>query len=184
MTLDCLEPPLETRGRLAALIDDAKVDAEKDSGRPDLSARRSLKLPNPQKIDATAEYWILLSPGSQPNSSSVEAAKFIAIDDDYEKPATGNSADAAKSSAGNSPVGSDKSDRAPDAKLQAALTAYATSLRAARFRYFFPAGETTKILPRGVLACSNIAHSCTFTPFPADQTYRLALTSFSSTATR
>ncbi|MGB7023172.1 MAG: DUF3857 domain-containing protein [Candidatus Acidiferrales bacterium] len=181
LALDCLSPPLETRGRLAALIGDAKVDAAKDSARPDLSARRSLKLPNPQKIDATAEYWILLSPGSEPNTSSVEAAKFIAIDDDYEKPSTGNSA-ATNSSAGNSPVGSDKS--APDARLQAALTAYATSLRAAKFPYFFPAGETTKILLRGVLACSNIAHSCTFTPFPADQTYRLALTSFSSASTQ
>lgn len=179
LTLDCLEPPLETRGRLAALIGDAKVDAEKSSARPDLAARRSLKLPNPQKIDATAEYWILLSPGSQPNSASVEAAKFIAVDDDYEKPATANSA-TTKSSAGNSPVGSDKSDRAPDVKLQAVLTAYATSLRAAEFPYFFPAGETTKIVLRGVLACSNSTHSCTFTPFPADQTYRTTLASSSS----
>ena len=176
LTLDCLQPPIETRGRLAALIGNAKVDAEKSSVRPDLSARRSLKLPNPQKIEAAAEYWILLSPGSQPNSSSVDAAKFIAIDDDYEKPATGNSA-AAKSPTGDLPVGSGKSDRAPDAKLQAVLTAYATSLRDAKFPYFFPAGETTKIVLRGVLACSNITHSCTFTPFPADQTYRTTLAS-------
>ncbi len=179
LALDCPSPPVETRARLAALIGDARVDAEKNSDRPDLSARRSLKLPNPQKIDATAEYWILLSPGSQPNSSSVEAAKFIAIDDDYEKSATGNSA-AAKSSIGNSPAGSDKSDRAPDAKLQAVLTAYSTSLRDAKFPYFFPAGETTKIVLRGVLACSNITHSCTVTPFPADQTYRTTLASSSS----
>jgi len=174
LALDCLEPPLETRGRLAALIGDAKVDAEKNSARPDLAARRSLKLPNPRKIDATAEYWILLSPGSQPNSSTVEAVKFIAIDDNYEKPTTANSA-AAKSSAGNSQVDAAKSNGASDAKLQAALAAYATSLRAAKFPYFFPAGEVTKIVLRGVLACSNVTHSCTFTPFPADQTYRTTL---------
>lgn len=179
LALDCLPPLPETRTRLASLVGDAKVDAEKDSARPDLSARRSLKLPNPQKIDATAEYWILLSPGSQPNSSTVEAAKFIAIDDNYEKPATANSA-AAKSSAGNSQVDAAKSNGAPDAKLQATLAAYATSLRAAKFPYFFPAGEVTKIVLRGVLACSNITHSCTFTPFPADQTYRTTLASSSS----
>src|SRR6185312_420315 len=155
LTLDCLEPPLETRGRLAALIGDAKVDAEKNAARPDLAARRSLKLPNPQKIDATAEYWILLSPGSQPNTSSVEAAKFITIDDNYEKPATGKSA-TTKSPAGTSPVASDNSDRASDAKLTTALAAYVTSIRAAKFPYFFPDAEATKIVLRGVLACSNI----------------------------
>jgi len=174
LTLDCLEPPLETRGRLAALIGDAKVDAEKNAARPDLAARRSLKLPNPQKIDATAEYWTLLSPGSQPNTSSVEAAKFITIDDNYEKPATGKSA-TTKSPAGTSPVASDNSDRASDAKLTTALAAYVTSIRAAKFPYFFPDAEATKIVLRGVLACSNITRSCTFTPFPADQTYRTAL---------
>lgn len=174
LALDCLEPPLETRGRLAALIGDAKVNAEKDSARPDLSARRSLKLPNPQKVDATAEYWILLSPGSQPNASSVEAAKFITIDDDYEKPAAVNSA-AAKSAVGKPQADAAKSNGASDAKLQAALAAYATSLRTAKFPYFFPPGEATKIVLRGVLACSNITHSCTFTPFPADQTYRTTL---------
>ncbi len=168
LTLDCLEPPAETRGRLAALIGDAKVDAERNSARSDLSARRSLELPNPHKIDATAEYWILLSPGSQPNTSSVDAAKFIAVDDNYEKSTTGNSAAA-------------KSNGTSDAKLQTALAAYATtSLRAAKFPYFFPPGEVTKIVLRGVLACSNVTHSCTFTPFPADQTYRTTLASSSS----
>jgi tetratricopeptide (TPR) repeat protein len=179
LTLDCLEPPLETRGRLAALIGDAKVGAEKNSARPDLAARRSLKLPNPQEIDATAEYWILLSPGSQPNTSSVEAAKFIAVDDDYEKPAIGNSA-GTKSSVGNSQVDTTKSNGTSDAKLQAALAANATSLRAAKFPYFFPAGEATKIVLRGVLACSNITNSCTFTPFSADQTYRTTVASSGS----
>jgi tetratricopeptide (TPR) repeat protein len=179
LTLDCLEPPVETRGRLAALIGDAKVDAEKNSARPDLATRHSLKLPNPQKIDATAEYWILLSPGSQPNTYSVEAAKFITIDDDYEKPATGNSV-AAKSSIGNSQVDAAKSNGTSDAKLTTALAAYVPSLRAAKFPYFFPPGEATKIVLRGVLACSNITHSCTFTPFSADQTYRTTLASSGS----
>ena len=35
--------------------------------------------------------------------------------------------------------------------------------------------EVTKIVLLGVLACSNITHSCTFTPFSADQTYRTTL---------
>ncbi|MGH9711080.1 MAG: tetratricopeptide repeat protein, partial [Candidatus Acidiferrales bacterium] len=186
LALDCPHPPLETRGRLAALVGDAKVEAEKDSARSDLSARRSLKLPNPQKIDATAEYWILLSPGSQPDTSSVESAKFIAIDDNYEKPAA-SSPTATKSSAADSHVDVTRkvvvvklSDGAFDAKLPTDLADYAALLRAATFPYSFPAGEATKIVLRGVLACSHPAHSCTFIPFPADQTYRLALVSSGS----
>ncbi|HEV2615873.1 MAG TPA: DUF3857 domain-containing protein [Candidatus Acidoferrales bacterium] len=179
LTLDCLHPPIETRGRLAALIGDSKIEAARDAARSELSARRSVKLPNPQKVDATAEYWILLSPGSQPETASVEAAKFIAVDDDYEKPET-STTPATRSSVVHThvevaTVNGAGSNGASDPKLQTALTAYATSLRAAKFPYFFPAGEAAKIVLRGVLACSNITHSCTFTPFPADQTYRTAL---------
>ncbi|HKV29231.1 MAG TPA: tetratricopeptide repeat protein, partial [Candidatus Acidoferrales bacterium] len=188
LALDCHAPPLETRGRLAALIGDSKIEAEKNSVRPDLSARRSLKLPNPQKIDATAEYWILLSPGAQPDTSSVESAKFIAIDDNYEKPALAAAIPTKSSVAGSQAEVAKQvdvgSNGAPDARLQAVLSDYAASLRAAKFPYSFPAGEATRIVLRGVLACSNLTHSCTFVPFPSDETYRTALASSSSASTQ
>lgn len=163
LALDCSNPPVETRGRLAALIGKTQVDVERDKARPDLAERRAVKLPNPQKIDATAEYWVLLSSpaaGSGAPAPSVEA-KFIAVDDDF----TGKAAPANKNS-----------KQQTNDKLGDAFRDYAGMLRAAKFPYFFPQDESGKIVLRGVLACDTLNHSsCTFMPFPADRTARLSL---------
>jgi tetratricopeptide (TPR) repeat protein len=168
LALDCPNPLLETQGRLAALIGEKKIDKQREKVRPNLAARRSIALPNPQKIDATAEFWALLSfpasPGSDTSTPSVEA-KFIAIDDNFQKTPNGASGDESSS---------DKIDE----KLRVAFQEYTATLRAAKFPYFFPQGESGKILLRGTLACQTISKpSCTFTPFPADQTVRMSLAS-------
>lgn len=168
LALDCPNPPLETRGRLAALIGEKKIDAERDKVRTDLSARRSIKLPNLQKIDATGEFWVLLSstagaaPSATASNPSAEV-KFIAVDDDFTpKPKAG--------------AAHKDSSQQPNTKLGDTFHDYASMIGSAKFPYSFPQGESGKILVRGVLACDTLSHSsCSFMPFPADQTVRLSL---------
>ncbi|HLW80684.1 MAG TPA: DUF3857 domain-containing protein [Candidatus Acidoferrales bacterium] len=153
-------PPVDMRARLVALVGEKKADTEISFAHA--GERRTITLPNPQKIDADAEFWILLSPAASANSAPVVAdAKFISVDDNFEK--TAKSATA--------------KEKASE-KLRDAFRNYAATLRTAKFPYSFPAGESGKILLRGALACSTIQHSsCTFTSFPADRTWRLSLVS-------
>ena len=173
LALDCPSPPIETRGRLATLVGEKQVEQERDKARPDLAARRSIALPNPQKIDATAEFWVLISSAPEASSgaslsiSSAEA-KFITVDDDFTpKPQT---------SAANK-----NSSQQPDDKIGNTFRDYAAMLRSAKFPYSFPQGESGKILVRGILACDTLSHSsCSFMPFSADRTVSLSLASAAS----
>jgi tetratricopeptide (TPR) repeat protein len=86
LALLCPNPPAGTRARLAALVGKKKVDAEIDSVRGGLAARRTVKLPNAHHLDGSAQFWILLSPGSKASRSKATAArvedvKFISGDD-------------------------------------------------------------------------------------------------------
>ncbi len=150
-------PPAELRPRLAALVGEKKVDAEISLARAD--QRRTITLPNAKKLDADAEFWLLLSPAASANSAAVTEAKFITVDDNFEE--------AGKGSAAKAKDGED---------LTAAFNGYTAALRAAQLGYTFPAGESGKILLRAELACSTLGHaSCTLTPFSADQAVRLSL---------
>jgi hypothetical protein len=66
----------ETKGRLAGLIGgEKKVGDAVDSVRAELSARRTVDFKNPQDLEATAEFWLVLAPGPK-----VEGVKFISGD--------------------------------------------------------------------------------------------------------
>ncbi len=156
LALLCPHPLPETRGRLAALIGEKKVDAAIAAARPELAARRDVKIANPKKIAAAAEYWVLLTPGASPGSSRVEDAKFISLGENFH--------------------------RAPVEKLNDAFHSYTDSLRAAQFPYHFPSIEPAKLLLRGVLACTDLTGDCTFTAFPAEETLRTLLAASSSAA--
>lgn len=136
LALLCPRPLPETRGRLATLVGEKKVQAEIDSVRPELAARRTVTMPNPQKLDGTGEYWVLLGPGA-----AVADAKFISGD--------------------------------------AKVNGLADSIRAAKFPYSIPAGESTQLLLRGVLDCSTLSKKCTFTAYPGDQALRVTALSSS-----
>jgi len=69
-------PPVETRGRLAALIGDKKVDAAVDAARPNVAVRRTIKLANPKNVDASAKFWVLFSPNASDSTASVDEVKF------------------------------------------------------------------------------------------------------------
>lgn len=163
-------PPVETRGRLVALA--GKKLADKEISSAPASQRRAITLPNPQKIDAKAEFWALLSSpaaagGAATSAPSVDA-KFIAIDENPE------------STPKSAPTDKDADPKTAD-NLRDTLHDYAATLSAAKFPYSFPGSESGKILLRGVLACSAATQpSCTFTAFPAEQTLRIALASSAS----
>jgi tetratricopeptide (TPR) repeat protein len=158
-------PPVETRGRLIALVGEKRAATEISFAHA--SQRRSISLPNPQKIDASADFWVLLSfpagaGGAAPSAPSVDA-KFIAIDENPKNKLHPNPAD------------KDADEKTTD-KLRDTFGDYTATLRAAKFPYSFPQGEPGKILLRGFLACDTIGQpSCAFIPFPAEQTVRLSL---------
>jgi tetratricopeptide (TPR) repeat protein len=158
------DPPAETRGHLAALVGEKHVEKQIDAARS--IERRAITLPNPQRIDGSAEYWILLSPAAAGAASPAEV-KFIAVDDNPKNP--------------SSPTGATKptNDKTAD-QLRDALSTYAAALRTVKFPYSFPSGESGKIILRGTLACGNSGGaSCTFTVLPANRTLRLSLASSS-----
>lgn len=157
------KPPLETRGRLVALA--GKKDADTEISFAHGDQRRSVTLPNPGKIDGDGEFWVLLSSSS--TGATVQSdARFIAIDDDFSKDS--KPPDSKKHADTNVPKSADP--KATE-KLQEAFRGYATALGAAKFPYSFPPNESGKILLRGILSCETIhQHSCTFTPFSAEQT--------------
>jgi tetratricopeptide (TPR) repeat protein len=162
-------PPVETRGRLVALVGDKRADTEVSFAHG--SARRDISLPNPQKINAVAEFWVLLSGDFDANQAKVlnapdkVDAKFIAVQEGLEiHPRTASA------------------DKSPDAqtndKLRDAFRAYIETLRAAKFPYSFPEGEPGKLLVRGALTCDTTTQpSCTFTVYSAEQALRVSLMS-------
>lgn len=159
-------PPVETRGRLVALVGDKKADVAISLAHAD--QRRAIALPNPLKLDAVAQFWILLTPApgtaKTPGGSLSAETKLISVNE------VGlNSARAA--------AGSKKSPAKSPQDPIVILTDYARSiLSAAEFPYTLPAGESSKILLRGMLTCvTGSVPGCTFTAFPADQTMRLSL---------
>ena len=160
-------PPVETRGRLVALA--GKKDADTEISFAHTDERRAIILPNEQKIDATAQFWVLLTPasgaGKKSGSVSVET-KLIAVDEIGE-----NNLKAAAGS--KSTTGKSKED------LTAGLNDYARStLATADFPYSFPTSESGKILLRGMLTCTTgSVPGCMFTPYPAEQTVRFSLAS-------
>ena len=165
--------PVETRGRLLALVGEKNANAAIAFAHGD--HRRSIDLPNAQKIDGVAQFWILLTPrsgSSEPTARTVNVeAKLISIDEDAEKRLQ-------VSFGAKNATGKSKED------LTAALNDYTRStLSTAEFPYSLPVGESGKILIRGTLTCVVGSESgCIFAPFPADQTWRLALSSSSNTA--
>lgn len=158
-------PPVETRSRLVALVGEKKVDTEISFAHAD--QRRAIALPNPQKIDAVAQFWILLTPVSGATKTggtlSVET-KLIAVNEMGQ-----NSSQAA--------AGSKNAPTKPKDDPTAALADYARSiLSSAQFPYTLPVGESGKILLRGMLTCSaGSVPGCTFNPYPAEQAVRLSL---------
>lgn len=161
-------PPVETRGRLAALVGEKHVDKQIDAARS--SQRRSITLPNPQKISASAEYWVLLSsstptPGAPVPAQPAADAKFITLDENPKST--------------SKPAVPDKvTDEKNNDKLRDVFRDYASMLRNAKFPYLFPQSESGKILLRGVLSCDTIKQpSCSFVAYPAEQTLRLSLAS-------
>jgi tetratricopeptide (TPR) repeat protein len=72
--------PVETRGRLATLIGEGKVDAAVEAARPALAARRAVKLANPKDLDSTAKFWVLLSNEAGVRATKIEDVKFISGD--------------------------------------------------------------------------------------------------------
>jgi tetratricopeptide (TPR) repeat protein len=160
-------PPVETRGRLVALAGEKNAAGAISFAHGD--QRRSITLPNAQKIDAVAQFWILFTPKSgaakAPGIGTVET-KLIAIDEAAEKKLLASS-------------GTENATAKPKGDLSAALNDYARStLSAAEFPYSFPTGESGKILVRGTLTCVTGSEAgCIFAPLPADQTWRLTLSS-------
>jgi tetratricopeptide (TPR) repeat protein len=156
-------PPIETRGRLVALVGEKRADAEISSARA--SQRRCVMLPNPQKIDGAAEFWVLLSAPAAGDMAPSPDAKFIALEAD-------------SASASSSPAAAKGGDGKTADQLRDAFQNFVTTLRAAKFPYSFPEGESGKILLRGVVQCdSHGRSSCTFNIFPAEQTVRVSLVS-------
>jgi tetratricopeptide (TPR) repeat protein len=163
LALSYPDPPVETRARLAALVGEKHVDKQIDAARA--SQRRAITLANPQKLDGSADYWILLSTSGAAGTAPSVDAKFIAVDDN---PGSGS-----PSHAPAKPAGEKTGDQ-----LREALSNFAAALRTAKFPYSFPEGESGKIVLRGTLACENAGDAtCTFTAFPANQTLRLSLAS-------
>jgi tetratricopeptide (TPR) repeat protein len=81
MALGARRPETETRGRLAVLAGgDDKVDAIVEKYRDQLQQQRTIKLPNPNKQDAKADFFFMFSaaPGS---NAAVEAVKFLSGDE-------------------------------------------------------------------------------------------------------
>ncbi|HEV2288693.1 MAG TPA: DUF3857 domain-containing protein [Candidatus Acidoferrales bacterium] len=139
-------PPVDTRGRLAKLVGESRADTAISFAHAD--QRREITIANPQKLDGSAEFWVLLTAGtplqgSDGLSAEVGDVKFISVVSDPSKPA--------------------------DAKLTAALRNYSALLLKAKFPYHFPVTQATQLILRGVLACSSATNSCTFDPLPGDQ---------------
>lgn len=164
-------PPVETPGRLVALA--GKKDAETEISFAHADQRRAIVLPNAQKLDAVAQFWVLLTPVSgvakpSDRNASVET-KLIGVSEMGQ-----NSLPAV--------AGTKKTTAKSKEDMSAALNDYARStLSVAEFPYTFPAGESGKILLRGMLTCiASSPASCIFTPYPAEQTVRLSLASATS----
>lgn len=164
-------PPVETRGRLARLVGEKKADTEISLARAD--QRRAIALPNPQKIDAVAQFWVLLTPlpgGSGKTGGGIHAeTKLIAVNEINQN--TSQAAAASK----NTPARPMQGPNDP-------LIDYGRStLSAAQFPYSFPVGESGKILLRGMLTCTaGSVPGCIFIPDPAEETLRLSLTPMAS----
>ena len=76
MAMSALRPVPETRSRLAALIGgDAKVAATIEKYRGDLQETRTIKLGKVAKETGSAEFFVMLIPGS--GGASVEGVKFV-----------------------------------------------------------------------------------------------------------
>lgn len=168
-------PPVETRGRLVALTGKKNADAEISLAHAD--QRRSITLPNQRKIYGSAQFWILLtpvSPTAKASSGTVGVeAKLITV----EPKVIAIAATPGKTLPTD--AGSRDTTDKSTAGLSAALTDYARStLSAVEFPYSFPAGESGKILLRGMLSCvTGSDPGCVFSPYPAEQTVRLSLAS-------
>lgn len=164
-------PPVETRSRLVALAGEKAADTEISFAHA--AQRRAIALPNSQKLDGVAQFWVLLTPlpanaKRSPGAVSVET-KLIAIDEMGQNTST-------------AAAGSSHATRKSKEEMSAVLSNYAQSaLSAAQLPYTFPAGESGKILLRGMLACTaGSVPGCVFTPYPAEQTVRLSVASASS----
>lgn len=157
-------PPADLRARLIALVGEKQAAA-----RVATDTRRVFDLPNPQNLDAVAQFWVLLSPSSDVNAEPVSVgvrtldAKLIGVDKTAERSLQSVSDAGAKSSA-------------PSQTVENILRDYVrTVLTPAKFPYIFPAGETGKLLIRGTLACVTGSDSgCIFTAYSADEALRLA----------
>lgn len=162
------DPPVETHGRLLTLAGEKNFAAAIAFAHGD--QRRAITLPNAQKVDAVAQFWILLTPLSDsvkpPAGTITVETKLIGVDQTAEKKLQVLS-------------GTDEATGKSKEDVTAALNDYARStLSTADFPYSFPAGESGKILVRGTLTCVKGSEpGCIFAPFPADQTWRLALSS-------
>ncbi len=67
----------QTRLRLATLLGgDQTIDSLVDIIRPEVSARRTAKIPNPQQLDGSAHFMILISRAPEPST-----ARFVSGDD-------------------------------------------------------------------------------------------------------
>lgn len=156
LALTYSNPPVETRGRLVKLVGENRADTAISFAHTD--QRREITIANPQKLDTSGEFWVLLTAGAPlqgSNGLSVEVGdiKFISIVSDPSKPA--------------------------DAKLTAALSNYSSLLLKAKLPYRFPETQATQLILRGVLACSSATNSCTFNPLPADRAILATLVSSS-----
>ncbi|MGC1105530.1 MAG: tetratricopeptide repeat protein, partial [Candidatus Acidiferrales bacterium] len=173
-------PPVETRGRLVALVGEKNVATEISFAHAD--QRRTITLPNDKKINGSAQFWILLTAVSSTTKASngtvgVEA-KLIGVEPKLV--AVGETAEKNLQAAAGSQKATGKSQDDPSV----ALSDYARStLSVAAFPYSFPAGESGKILLRGMLTCvTGSVPGCVFTPYPAEQTWRLSLVSAASSS--
>jgi Tfp pilus assembly protein PilF len=159
-------PPVETRGRLVKLAGKKGADTELSLA-ASADRRRTITLPNAQKIDGVAQFWVLLtavSGAAKPSGAVSVQAKLISINETADQIL-------------QTPAGSNTAPAKPKEDLAAALSDYARStLSAAPFPYTFPAGESGKILLRGVLTCTTgSVPGCSFIPYPAEETVRLSL---------
>lgn len=79
LAMNAFRPESETRGRLAALVGEAHVNAEVEKARGELSAERTIKLGKNSGAGGHADYFVLLEPSA--NGATAVAVKFVSGDD-------------------------------------------------------------------------------------------------------
>ncbi len=140
--LAATRPPPETRERLARLAGgEDELKMLRTRGGEELSALRTVKLGKLLKESASAEFFVLFSPGLAAAPAAGAA------------PASGTGA---------------KIEEVRFASGSEKLRPLAEALRAIHFSSIFPDDTPTKLVRRGILSCSALTGECVFVLLPPD----------------